>query len=631
MVAALLLERLSIPRSKVAHASVMRGINDGPLKLVILVLSRNTLHLFRHLEAWLIVSVAFLGLALQFTSTILLSDMHSFDMIGDPNVTTFNSIFAYPGKGKGHLALQTLMQSAPVYPLFGEVSGTQDSGPDNHGLSDTGLTQRGLLPMMNRDFRTSVRDYDGMGMVMSSRVACMRPIMTNMSLDISTSSDKYRQLQGVLHYNQSLQEARPGTGKLCSASQECEQTPFDCEIPELLGQTGASYRHGWATGGCVVNGVGGSFRGADQPTWDPTSGPWSENSSIWLVYSSSITEEKWKWISPNPSMNSADPPGDTEWLTYEVGPGQFIKITVCFSDFDFAYRSIHMRAAGATTERLLNHSFIIDQNLAIEELKTYLGLDHSRQSVADRGILAMEVTPGNGTVDDAPYVPPPPFNDILKQPADQITPAALTASCLNRETSWGLNNADTANSTFMLCSSCSIAATPLHGDYAALFSSIIIGNGTGSGRAADALHAFMSVAGLNVYDQFLAGSMNVAEKVRVVTTLKVTAPGSWPPSRAACAGLIAVASLLATYFCLVMATTVLYTRHTRYSRYGNIWHVISQLGASEELEETLELGNDAGDEAVVKGLRIKESNEDVLVKLGRIDGCEKIVVTKLAT
>lgn len=102
MVAALLLERLSIPRSQVAHASVMRGINDGPWKLVMLLLSYKSKvsHVIWHPEAWLILWVALLSLALQFTSTILLSDMHSFVMTGDSNATTVNGISAYPGKGK---------------------------------------------------------------------------------------------------------------------------------------------------------------------------------------------------------------------------------------------------------------------------------------------------------------------------------------------------------------------------------------------------------------------------------------------------------------------------------------------------------------------------------------------------
>lgn len=160
---------------------------------------------------------------------------------------------------------------------------------------------------------------------------------------------------------------------------------------------------------------------------------------------------------------------------------------------------------------------------------------------------------------------------------------------------------------------------------------MLLGNSSAAGRAADALHAFINLAGFNVYDQFLAGTMDVAEQVRVVTTRVVTVPGSWPSSASNCAGFIAVASLLTAYVALVTGIAVLYVRRTRYSRYGNLWHVVSQLVASEELEKTLELGNNESDKAVMEGLRTKGSNkEDVLVKLEKTDG-ETIKVKRLGT
>lgn len=622
MIAALLLERLSVPRSQVARASVMRGINDGPLKLIIMMLSSKVKasSILWHLEAWLILLVALLTLALQFTSTILLSDMRTFQMIGDLNITTFNGLFAYPGKEKFKLLEGVIMTIAPVYPIFGEAFTMHNSTPDSRGLSDTGLTQRGLLPMANRDHRTSIREYDGMGMVMSSRVACMRPVITNASLDYASETDGFRQLQGVLHYSQSLREANPGTGPLCSVSKNCEKLSFECTIPELEAREDA-----WAPTACILDGVGGYFRGSNQSMWDPADVPWSENSSIWLVYSTSMTTDLWESIPPSFSVQSAQPSANNEWIMYEIVPDYFIKVAVCFSDFDFAYRDIRMRAAQATTEPSTNLSLITDENFGIDKVQTYLGLDRSRQSLADRGILSLEVKPDDGTS----YTRPPSHYDLLNEPADKITPGALTASTLRLETGYELCNGGKKNTAFALCIHCYMDALVPPLDYTLLFSSIIFGTPLASGRAADALHAFISLAGLNVYNQFLATSMDVAQQARVVTTREVTVPGSWPPSTAACAGLIAVASLLAAYISLVTVTTVLYIRHTRYSRYGNVWHVVSQLVDSEELEETLKFGNNASDKAVKMGLRTKGPfKEDVLVKLGKIDGCENIKVKR---
>lgn len=625
MIAALLLERLSVPRSQAARASIMRGINDGPWKLVVLLTSykRKASYILRHLEPWLIMLVALLGLSLQFTSTILLSDMHSFTMIGDPNITTVKGLYSFPGQEKFTLYECGLMNFEPIYPVFGEVPTPHNSTPDSRGFSDTGLTQRGLLPMSDRDFRTSVREYDGMGMVMSSQVACMRPAISDASIYIELG--RFGRLQGNLNYNKSLQDARPGTGPLCSLSEQCEQVVFDCQIPATLWEI-----EKWATGGCDIVGVGGNFRDLYKPAWDPETGPWSENSSVWLIYSTTMGVEQWQSMPRVLPMPPGDPLGDSEWTIYEVVPGYFIKFSVCFAAFNFAYRDIRMTAAGATTEPSTPWSLVLDEAYNLEEVQTYLGLNPSHQSATDRGILDLQIQP-NGTASDALPTDIPPMYDIVHLPTEQISPSALTVDTLQLELNYALTNGNTTNTSFGLCYRCSNMISPTHQKYAFLFSSILSGESPDDGRAADALHAFLNIAGFNVYEQFLANSMDVAEQVRVVTTRMVTVPGSWPPSMATSAGFITVASLLAAYITLVPGITVLYVRRTRYSRHGNVWHVISQLVASTELEETLELGNNASDKAVVEGLRTKESSkEDVLVKLEKIDG-ENIKVEKLGT
>lgn len=70
-----------------------------------------------------------------------------FPMIGDPNTTAVCGLFAYPGKESFALFEGSLMVIAPDYPVFGEVPTVYASAPNARGFSDTGLTQRGLLPM----------------------------------------------------------------------------------------------------------------------------------------------------------------------------------------------------------------------------------------------------------------------------------------------------------------------------------------------------------------------------------------------------------------------------------------------------------------------------------------------------
>lgn len=618
MIAALLLERLSVQQSEVALVSVMRGINDGPWKLAtLLVLCKGrSLSVFRHVETWLIVMIALLSLTLQFASTILLSDMRSFTIVNDVNTTSIDSLFAYPGKQSFALFQGSLMENAPDYPVFGETPASYGSTPNTRGFSDTGLMQRGLLPMSTGPNRTSVREYQGMGMVMSSRVACMQPIITNASLDME--EEEFGILSGILDYSQSLQQARPGTGSLCT--EDCEKLAFSCVIPGALNST-----ERWAAGGCVVGGVGGNFRAQYQPSWDPADGPWAENSSIWLISSTDMGIDQWQMVSQNNSLPPGQPLNNSEWNSYEILPGYVIKMSVCFAGFNFAYRDIQMRAASSTHEPSTPWSLVLNDEVDAREVETYLGLNPSLQTTADRGILDLIIL-DNSTA----YQPPPPMDDVIHLPADKITPSALTVNSLQLEMNYELSNGNSPNTSFTLCRHCIVDGVDIHLEYSFLFSSILLGTPTQAGRAADALHAFLTVAGFNVYDQFLVASMNVAEEVQLIRVVEVTVPGTWPATAAGSAGLVAVGCVLAVYLALIASITVLYVRHTRYSRYGNVWHVVSQLAASEELAETLQLCNNAGDKAVAKDWKTKRSERtEMLVGLAQNGLNEAVKVVRL--
>lgn len=573
MIATLLLERLAVLRSQVALVSVMRGINDGPWKLATLLVSGcrdRASSVFRHLETWLIIMVALLSLTLQFVSTILLLDMRSFAMIGDANTTSAYGLFAYPGKKDFGLFQGSLMVNAPDYPVFGEVPTSYASVPDTRGLSDTGLKQRGLLSMSSGQNRTSVREYEGMGMVMSSRVACMRPVVTNASLNMEMGD--FGILNGVLDYSQSLQEARPGTtGPLCTFSENCERAAFSCVIAGALNSTGA-----WAAGGCVVCGVGGNFRGPYQPAWDPADGPWAENSSIWLVSSANMGADEWNSVSSDDPLPSGQPIDDSEWNSYEIVPGYVVKLSVCFAGFNFAHREIQMTAGASTRELSATWSLVLNDEVGATkgQVETYLGLDPSLQTAADRGILELSILD-----DDAAYQPPPPMDNLIHLPAEEITASALAVNSLHLEMNYELSNGNTRSTSFILCRHCVVDGADLHNEYSSLFSSVLLGTAGQEGRAADALHGFLAVAGFNVYDEFLVASMNVADQVQLVTTVDVTVPGTWPPSAAGSTGLLAVGCVLAVDLALMAGITVLYVRHTRYSRYGNVWHIVSQLAA----------------------------------------------------
>lgn len=231
MIAALLLERCSIRRLDVARISVMRGTDSSALKLAQLVLFSKRWAVFSHIETWLVLLLGLLGLALQFTSTILLSDLRPYVMAGDLNSSRVDSLFSYPGKNNFSLFQGSLISNAPTYSVFSEVATGYDTSPDSAGFSDTGLKQRGLLPLVGSQNRTSVRQYSGNAMVLSSRIACMRPAVLSGQYSTTEGEGMFGTLAGILDYSQALHEANPGANISCPSSEDCERMPFSCMIP----------------------------------------------------------------------------------------------------------------------------------------------------------------------------------------------------------------------------------------------------------------------------------------------------------------------------------------------------------------------------------------------------------------
>ncbi|ROV97127.1 hypothetical protein VMCG_07525 [Cytospora schulzeri] len=587
MIAALLLERCSVRRLDAARISIMRGTESSALKLAQLVLFSRRWAVFSHIETWLVLFLGLGGLALQFTSTALLSDLRPYTMAGDVNASHVESLFSYPGKNFS-LVQGGLTVSQPTYSVFGEVATGYHTSPDSYGFSDTGLKQRGLLPLVGTPNRTSVRQYSGNAMVLSSRVACMRPKLLRSQYSTKYEGD-FGILNGILQYSQALHEAHPEADISCPSSEDCEQMPFECTIPA------ANMNDTWASMACAAGGIGSAgFRGPYSPSWDPADDPWSANASVWLVASTNLHSRHWSSLDVEGALPSGQPLDNTEWLTYEMLPGLFINISMCFTAFNMEHREVQMISSGSTREPSAHWSLVYDA-ANTNDIQLYIGADSERQEVSERGILELQFPDGdNSTAAGSP----PPLQDLLDLPQDEIMPGDLTASSVLLAMEYEFSGGDTPNTTFILCHWCTTDGTPVHPEYAQLFAGVLASS-PGGGRAADALSAFLNIGGFSVYNQFLLNSMYVSENVSMATTFTVVTPG--PCTTAGmCAGFISVATLLAVYLALIGVLVAIFVRNVRYSRCGEVWNTVSQLMSFEELGQILDLGNDAGDKSVAK-------------------------------
>ncbi|KAI1778473.1 hypothetical protein F4818DRAFT_438633 [Hypoxylon cercidicola] len=601
MIAALVLEKRLTRKSDVAYLSISRGISDGPRRLVQLLFSSGTSSILFHVEIWLISLMAIVALALQFSSTILISDLHKFTIVGDVEIQSVRNLCSFSGLDLGDV--WTTYTYTPVYTMFGEEKLEYNTTPDARGFSDSGLKRRGYLPLGGVENRTSVRQYHGTTLVSNSHTVCVPPQLDN----YFRSEDLYDNevlgyVTGTVDYGLSLRNAHPGIGPLC-ISNGCETVPFDCIVPgSLLNySTQANY--------CFVETVGRTSQSllslAANGLTDSNllAEPWALNSSIYLVIRSNLTDLDWSSVPENITV----PPASTidEWRTFEVMEGRFIGISLCFSRFTVEAHDVRLTASETTREpTILWDGLTLPHDTS--EVSNFFGANTSAQTFSERGMMSMEILPAQDE------------SDTSFEPLKELSPGKASSSYFQRFVVKTATSGFMPNTSFTACVFCTNYGEVFHTDMDLLSSDII----ESSGRAAAALQSYVGVMSATIYDGMIK-IFNLSEEVSMATTTTVNTPG--PCSDHPCSGFISVMALLGVHLATVVVITILYVSQVRFSRYSNIWHAVSQL-AGEELKDTLEQGNSAKDKVIVETLR--HEKRDDFVKLELLSDGSRVEIVK---
>lgn len=331
MLASLILEKREVRKSQAAQFSVMRGINDGPLKLLRLLLpSRQTI---LHAESLLVFALTLSTFSLQFSTTILFSDIYDGTVAGDTiPIRVKHSIL----NETAHIVISTFQYQAPVNAVYGEVPSNRSSAPDSRGFSDGGLVQRSFLPFDKQQNRTAVRRFEGDGVTMNTRVACMRPefegsFVTDILPRVVADLKNYNaRINGTLRYGKSLRDAHSNS-TLCN-SEGCQSARFDCGLPEGIDESS-----GYQSAFCSVASAGGEYwNGTGDIGWETSDEPWTSHSMVQLVYLNNIASANWPLVVVPLKLADAPRIDYEEWSSFELLPGKFLNITLCFSAFTSA-------------------------------------------------------------------------------------------------------------------------------------------------------------------------------------------------------------------------------------------------------------------------------------------------------
>ncbi|ETS86510.1 hypothetical protein PFICI_00338 [Pestalotiopsis fici W106-1] len=577
MTAALVLEngRAITRKSQVAHTSVLRAINNGPRKLIQILIGSHTLSVLACLEFWLICLLGGLTLVLQFSSTVLLSDVRDFAIVGDDKVANI-SILQYNPSGDSIWVIPrrnaALLNIEPRYGVFGEERSERNSTPELSGFSNTDVVQRGYIPIPDMNARNLVRHYRGNALVSSSRIGCV-PADIDATFENVTADmvPPMGSLKGTLNYGKVLNRTFPGTdaASFCSAA-GCESTAFDCSI-------GAA-DESQASALCFVG---------DTTTWPHgTNLPWNKNSWLYLLFATNMTEQDLYDLSLtyNVTVNQTR----NEWGTTRSKSGHALEVSMCLASFDVDMRFVDMSAKGPPTEPTLSWNPLQhehDSSLVLQMFDT-----DSPKSPMERGLLDMQILDG---ADDW-------FHANHSQ---ESKPSKLLSTIVNMQ----LSDESVKNTTYVTCIYCQI-----YGDAAMHPELLHIVEDTLqlTGRPAKALSNLYGAMGTTLYDVLL-NTLNVTEEAHVASAITVRVPGYC--NTRTCSGFTSVVTMLGVHLATVWLIATLYATRIRHSRISNIWHTVSQL-FGDELNDALLLGNNTTDETVNERFFRKE--QDALVRIG---------------
>ena len=184
MLAALALSRFEVPLARSAAMSMMRFENTGPHNLARIY----TLRLLRGKNIALGLAALCLTcttLLLQFASTVLLSDLKLRTVTGAGQ--TAMMLYGIKNGDNGNNETEPLENSAHYwspkpagYPAFAEY--TEPTPTLEDGVYDTGMSIRALLPIYPEANRDRLKNYQGHGNLVDTRIVCMRPVIENLEL-----------------------------------------------------------------------------------------------------------------------------------------------------------------------------------------------------------------------------------------------------------------------------------------------------------------------------------------------------------------------------------------------------------------------------------------------------------------
>lgn len=248
---------------------------------------------------------------LQFSSTLLLSDLKLGPMIGARTASEVRPGLSYPIEYPERIARDSAWTTNPPnYATFGEYH--ERPSETVEGMVDTGMLLRAFLPYSSPGLRQSLATYTGNALTVDARVACQAPTITDFQ-----GKGLNSQMAGVVSPSMNA-----------TMLQSIIPTPFNCTVAGV-GQTTI----------CQLGRSGDDFMGSLKSQFEKST---AFGTAFLVIKGSSDTaaEKGWQNIT-FPKTNTTDEAS--------------ISLSLCFAPWDAAILDVRLHSGFNRTEPLLRY------------------------------------------------------------------------------------------------------------------------------------------------------------------------------------------------------------------------------------------------------------------------------------
>ena len=610
LVAAWILETTGASAEHLPMLSIIRTVNNGPQSHI-----WNVFHSMRTGSRYFYSAVVVLAildaLALQFTSTLLITDFKptvivpgaAYDMVYYNAHSQYDDDAGSVQAGNG----VDFYQSGPAaYARFAEWAEQPHMDTD---YADTGATIRAFLPFGSSDTRSVLRDYNGPATVVDSRVRCVLPSMTIHNITFLRESGNNSNYEIAVAGSVELQGSIPGMIPE-AAGGEGDRTGLEgafliSTVARIYWPNATDWRLSYTMIWSFTN-----ISGFDNNVLDPS------NVGFAPLLLMNSTGSGWQSVLDELSYESETPiVGPYNWTQTSSGVWTDLKpsndtldiglsATLCFANFNTANYLVRVddgddfeepkNMSWATTSKTYDTSMV----------RRMLDTSNKELTPRQRGILSLH-PPANGNwttqkLNDSgsDYVTTPVITGLRKL----INPLANRASA-SIDSSWGASAAFTPFSTY----------NGVHKTHAAIFQDVI----KSTGNPALAFQAFFTILTQMTYYDLLP-QFDIASNATYSTSERVEVPNQW-------VGFGVVMVLLVVHAILIITAVVLFLSKTDHSLLGNAWQAVAQVSSSDTMD-TVHQASNMTDLEVKRLLRMNsyEDNE-VVLKTGADTGRSQAV------